>query len=109
LPSPTPLPVNFTLRWTRQPLRGWLARATPSLVASPQTAAGDLLVNRWLDSPDIEPAALQFLLWTHYLRLWQPEADAATLARLESAWDGAPHAAARLRALSAWLARARLP
>jgi superfamily II DNA or RNA helicase len=74
------------IEWSERVLKGWVGMAYWS---DPETPApGRIRLNKLLDTPDVMPETLQFLLWHEYLHLYLREGHTKQFRTLEGKWPG---------------------
>jgi len=82
LALPMPLPNKLEVCWTRRFVKGWFAQVN----FSGEPGTGRIRINRLLDSPDVEPEVLRFLLWHEYLHAYLQQGHTKTFRELERRW-----------------------
>ena len=80
------LPFAGHLEWTARIIKGWYGRAYWGRHVSSGT--GTIRINRLLNSPDVCPATMRFLLWHEYLHLYLQQLHTRTFKELEAKWPG---------------------
>ena len=80
------LSFDGPVEWTRRVMSGWFAKAfwEPELPAG----TGRIAVNCLLNSRDIEPDTLKFLLWHEFLHLYLQAGHTPRFRELERLWPG---------------------
>jgi superfamily II DNA or RNA helicase len=80
------LPFAGRVEWTARIIKGWYGMANWEKHASSGT--GTIRINRLLNSPDMSPATMRFLLWHEYLHLYLQQLHTHTFRELEAKWPG---------------------
>ena len=76
------LKYDGELSWSRRILKGWFGMAY--LQATPKR----IRINKLLDSPDINPDTMRFLLWHEFLHIHLSQGHTKTFRDLERRWPG---------------------
>jgi hypothetical protein len=84
------LPGDPSVAWSKHILKGWFGKAFP--VATP--GDGRIVINSLLQSRQISPETLRFLLWHEYLHLYLRGGHTKEFREHERQWEG-QHAADR--------------
>lgn len=77
---------NVEVDWTRRVIRGWYAKA----LWEPESplGTGQIKMNCLLDSPDVSPETIRFLMWHEFLHLYLQQGHSPRFRALERKWPG---------------------
>jgi superfamily II DNA or RNA helicase len=73
-----------SIRWSRRLVKGWYGKAT--WVKTAPVGAGEIVINKLLDSGDISEETIQYLLWHEYLHLFLKDNHTKTFREYENYW-----------------------